>query len=78
MIDVRTTEAITGYYVDKTGHHVDVTVPAGTIGEAGPEGRGQFANTRNVVLVWQNRDVVLPNLSPGQYAAISPNSTHAE
>jgi hypothetical protein len=70
MDQVRTTQPTKGYYIGSSGHHVSVLVPAGSVGDAGPEGHGELAGTRNVILVYENRDVVLPNLMPSQFEEI--------
>jgi hypothetical protein len=66
-LNVRTTETIAGYYVDTAGHRAPISVPAGSHGVAGPEGRGEYANTRTLIIDDDTRDVILPSVRPDQY-----------
>ena len=61
---IRTTQPTVGYYSNKYGRPVAITVPAGCIGELDPYNWGTGAH---VILVHENHDVTVPNARPGQY-----------
>ena len=61
---IRTTQPIVGYYSDKYGRPVAITVPAGCLGELDPYNWGTGAH---VVFILENQDVTVPHARPEQY-----------
>jgi hypothetical protein len=64
---IRTTRPVVGYYSDKHGRTVAITVPAGCIGELDPYNWGTDAY---LILVHENEDVTVPNARPAQYRSM--------
>ncbi len=64
---IRTTQPLVGYYSDKYGRPVAITVPTGCIGELDPYDCGTGAP---VVFVHDHQDVTVAHARPEQYRSV--------